>query len=65
MTESKPTRSIAERLNDHEAVREALWDGIRKALIRHMKLGETVVVGENGQVKELTPQELRTRLGVE
>jgi hypothetical protein len=61
----EPNESVLERLDDHEAVREAMWQGIRKALIRHMKLGESVVIGENGRVRELSPDEIRRRIEAE
>ena len=56
---------ITKLLQDHEAVRQAMWQSIRKALIRHMKLGESVIVSEDGKMKELSPKEIGKRLGIE
>lgn len=52
-------QTIEERLNDLEAIDRAVQNAVRETLRRHMLLGESVAVADNGGVKMLTPEDLR------
>ena len=62
---SKPTseplprkKTIEELFEDGTEIDAALVRGVREALIRHKKLGESIVVWEDGKVVVLPPDKI-------
>lgn len=48
-----PNKTIDELLADGAAVDRAMREAVRQALLRHKRLGQPIVVWENGQVVEV------------
>jgi hypothetical protein len=51
--------NIGELFEAGTPIDEALARGIRQALLRHKKLGESVIVWRDGQVVEIPAEEIR------
>lgn len=51
-------RSIEERFCDREASLEAVKRGVRRALWRHKRLGQSVAVWRDDRVVLLAPQDI-------
>lgn len=56
MTEKRKT--ISEILDERTAIDEALRAGVRRALLRHKKLGESIVVWRDGKVVEIPAEDI-------
>ena len=56
-------KSIEELLSDGSEIDRAMRDAVCQALRRHKRLGESVVVWENGRVVELPPDEIEATPG--
>lgn len=54
----KDERSIEERFCDRDASLEAVKRGVRRALWRHKRLGQSVVVWRDDKVVVLSPDEI-------
>ena len=53
------TRSDFEaRWRDREGMEAAMWRGIRDALLRHKRLGESIAVWRDGRVVIVPPEEI-------
>ncbi|HEX5279688.1 MAG TPA: hypothetical protein VFW28_06390 [Micropepsaceae bacterium] len=50
--------SPGERFADLTLVEETLQRAVREALLRHKKLGNRIAVWRDGQVVELTPEQI-------
>ena len=50
--------SIQELWQDGRAIDRALREAVREALIRHKKLGESIVVWKDGKVVWVPPEEI-------
>lgn len=53
-----PKKTIAEILADGTAVDRAARDAVRAALLRHKRLGESIVVWRDGRLVEVPPEEI-------
>lgn len=51
-------RTTAELVDDAEVVTRGLALGVRDALIRHKKLGESIAVWQDGKVVIIPPEEI-------
>lgn len=51
-------KTLEARLADTAAIDAALKRGVREALLRHKRLGHSVVVFQNGQPVWLTPDQI-------
>jgi len=51
-------RSIEERFSDREACLEAVKRGVRRALWRHKRLGQSVAVWRDDRVVLLAPEDI-------
>ena len=45
-------------MTDGKEVDEALKRGVREALLRHKKLGQSIVVWQDGKVVEIPPDQI-------
>jgi hypothetical protein len=50
--------NIPEILKDRARIQKALRDGVQKALRLHKAMGVPIIVGENGKVVEIPPEEI-------
>ena len=50
--------SLDERVRDRAAVERALREGVRAALLRHKKLGQSIVVWRDGRVVVVPPEQI-------
>ncbi len=50
--------SVLERLMNGRLVEQAMQRGVREALIRHKKLGESIAVWQDGKAVILPPEEI-------
>lgn len=52
---------------ENKKLSEIINDGVQKAVLkavdRHRKLGQSIVISENGQIVILSPQEIEQRYG--
>lgn len=55
-------KTLAERLTDRTAIERALREGTRAALIRHKKLGQSIVVWRDGKVVIVPPEKIDEEL---
>ena len=53
-----PRRTIDELLADGTVVDRAAREAVRAALLRHKRLGESIVVWRDGRVVEIPPEEI-------
>ena len=51
-------KTILELMTDGKEVDEALKRGVREALLRHKKLGQSIVVWQDGKVVEIPPDQI-------
>lgn len=51
-------RTIAEILADGATLDAAMRQGVREALLRHKKLGESIAVWKDGKVAIVPPEEI-------
>lgn len=49
---------ISELLRDHRAVERVLSEAAREAVLRHKRLGESIVVWQDGRVVVIPPEEI-------
>jgi hypothetical protein len=54
----RPERDISELFNDERIVGEAMRRAVRRALARHKRLGQPVVVWRDGKVVWLSPEQI-------
>ena len=50
--------NIPEILKDRARVQKALREGVQKALRLHKAMGVPIIVGENGKIVEIPPEEI-------
>jgi hypothetical protein len=58
----RPNRNLDERVNDGEAIDAALRRGVRAALIRHQRLGQSIAVWRDGKVVVVPPEKIAEEL---
>lgn len=58
MTLETSNRSLSDRLRDTALIEAALQKAVREALWRHKRLGQSVVVFEDGAIKRLAPEDI-------
>jgi len=58
MAEGTPRKTIDQFLADGAAVDRAMREAVRQALVRHKRLGESIIVWRDGKVVELPPEEI-------
>lgn len=51
-------RTVSEIMRDHAAIDEAMRRGVREALIRHKKLGNSVAIWRDGKAVVIPPEEI-------
>ena len=54
----QPKTSLDQRVRDLAAIERALREGVRAALLRHKKLGESIVVWRDGRVVVVPPEDI-------
>ena len=57
LTEDR-TSEIDRLLHDHEAMDAAIAASVRQAIVRHKRLGHSIVAVREGQVVEIPPEEI-------
>ena len=55
-------RTLDDLVCDGETIDRALRDGVRAALVRHAKLGQSIVVWRDGRVAIVPPEEIEPLL---
>jgi hypothetical protein len=58
MLRETPKQSLDEALSNEVRIRRALRAGVRRALMRHKRLGESVAVWRDGQVVIVPPEQI-------
>jgi hypothetical protein len=58
MADAPSGRSLAERLQDRQLIKQALARGIRQALWRHKQLGNPICVWEDNKVVWIAPEDI-------
>jgi len=53
-----PRRTISEIMRDGTAIDEAMRRGVREALIRHKKLGNSIAIWRDGEAVVIPPDEI-------
>ena len=54
-----PKKSADEIPADERAIERAAQEGVRRALLRHKRLGESIVVWRGGKVVEIPAEEIQ------
>ena len=54
----QPRKTIEELFRERTPITEALRKGVREALLRHKKLGESIVIWRDGKVVVVPPEEI-------
>lgn len=60
---SEENQPLRERIVDGARIDRALREGVRKALLRHHKLGEAVAVWKDGRVATIPPEDIPREIG--
>ena len=61
----RASRTLAERLKDRAAIDRALREGVRAAVLRHQKLGQSIVIWRDGKVVVVPPERIAEELARE
>jgi hypothetical protein len=58
MTDTTSRPDLDARWNDVDGMTEAMRRGVREALLRHKKLGESIAIWRDGRVVIVSPEEI-------